>query len=322
SKLINATKVSGRTKKGFGLGVFNAITKTTYATIEDAVTKGTRKIQTNPLTNYIIFVFDQTLKNNSAISFINTNTIRNGKDYDANVSAAVFDFNNKKNKYNLNGKVAVSQKFLSGKNINGYSHNIGARKSGNWSFELGEELVDDKYDINDLGILYNNNYVDHYLWTAYRWLKPKKWYNRIQVNYNAYYSLLYKDVPYQKINSKFQTFNTNVNANIQMKNLWWAGMFVGYVTEGNDFYEPRETGYSFKAPRRVQFNPWFETNFTKKYYAAFNYFVGLRSLFNSPNHEVSLSHRYRFNDRFSISHDISYNPTKNDAGFYDKYYQK
>jgi Domain of unknown function (DUF5916) len=322
SKLINATKVSGRTKKGFGLGVFNAITKTTYATIENTATNETRKIQTNPLTNYNILVFDQTMKNNSSVSFINTNTIRNGKDHDANVSAALFDFNNKKNIYNLNGKIALSQLIFSGKNTNGYSHNINFSKAGNWSFQLGEELVDDKYDINDMGILYNNNYIDHFLWTAYRWLKPKKWYNRIQVNYNAYYSLLYKDVPNQKINSKFQTFSTNVNANIQMKNLWWAGMFVGYVTKGNDFYESRETGYSFRTPRRIQFNPWFETNSTKKYYASFNYFVGLRSLFNSPNHEVDISHRYRFNDRFSISHNMIYNPTKNDAGFYDKYYEK
>jgi hypothetical protein len=317
SKLINATKVSGRTKKGFGLGVFNAITKTMYATIEDTLTKGRRKIQTNPLTNYNILVFDQTLKNNSSVSFINTSTIRNGKDHDANVSAALFDFNNKKNTYNLNGKIALSQLIFPGKNTNGYSHNINFSKSGNWSFQLGEELVDDKYDINDMGILFNNNYIDHFLWTAYRWLKPKKWYNRIQVNYNAYYSLLYKDLPGQKISSKFQSFNTNVNANIQMKNLWWAGMFVGYVTKGNDFYEPRKTGYSFKSPRRIQFSPWFETNSTKKYYARFNYFVGLRSLFNSPNHEVDISHRYRFNDRFSISHSITYNPTKNDAGFYD-----
>ncbi len=317
SKLINATKVSGRTKKGFGLGVFNAITKTMYATIEDTLTKGTRKIQTNPLTNYNILVFDQTLKNNSSVSFINTSTIRNGKDHDANVSAALFDFNNKKNTYNLNGKIALSQLIFPGKNTNGYSHNINFSKSGNWSFQLGEELVDDKYDINDMGILFNNNYIDHFFWTAYRWLKPKKWYNRIQVNYNAYYSLLYKDLPGQKISSKFQTFNTNVNANIQMKNLWWAGMFVGYVTKGNDFYEPRKTGYSFRSPRRLQFNPWFETNSTKKYYASFNYFVGLRSLFNSPNHEVDISHRYRFNDKFSISHSITYNPTRNDAGFYD-----
>src|SRR5439155_12295356 len=109
--------------------------------------------------------------------------------------------------YSLNAKFALSQLMVTGKNIIGYSHNVGIRKSGNWSFELGEELVDDKYDINDMGILYNNNFVDHFLWTSYRWLKPRKWYNRIQVNYNGYYSLLYKDLPCQKISSKFQNFN-------------------------------------------------------------------------------------------------------------------
>lgn len=322
SKLINATKVSGRTKQGFGLGIFNAITKPMYATIENTITKGTRKAETSPLTNYNIVVFDQTLKNNSAVSFINTNVLRSGSDYDANVSAALFDFNNKKNTYNWNGKFAVSQLVSKGSNINGYSHNLNFSKTGGrWTYQLSEELADNKYDINDMGILFNNNYIDHSLWTAYRWLKPTKWYNRIQINYNAYYSLLDKNVPGQKVDTKFQTFNTNVNGNIQFKNLWFAGMFFGYVPKGNDFYEPRTTGYSFRTPRRIQFNPWFETNFTKKYYLSFNYFVGLRSLFNSPNHEVDLTHRYRFSDRFSISHSLTYNPTKNDAGFYQQYYE-
>jgi hypothetical protein len=65
-------------------------------------------------------------------------------------------------------------------------------------------------------------------------------------------------------------------------------------------------------------NPWFETNFTKKYYVEFNYFVGFRKyeLFNSPSHEFYLEHRYRFNDRISLSHELNYNPVKNDAGFY------
>ncbi|MDP4263013.1 MAG: DUF5916 domain-containing protein [Bacteroidota bacterium] len=318
SKLINATKVSGRTKKGFGLGIFNAITKPMYATVEDTITGATRKIQTNPLTNYNIIVFDQTLKNNSSVSFINTNVWRSGSDYEANVSAALFDFNNKKNTYNWNGKFAMSQLISKGNNINGYSHTIGFNKTGGrWNFQLSEDLANDKYDINDMGILFNNNYIDHYFWTAYRWLKPTNWYNRIQVNYNAYYSMLYKDMPGQKINSRFQTFATNVNGNIQFKNLWFAGMFFGYVPRGNDFYEPRTTGYSFRTPRRVQFNPWFQANPTKKYYAEVNYFVGLRSLFHSPNHEIDIFHRYRFNDRFSISHNLTYNPTKNDAGFYN-----
>jgi len=322
SKLINATKVSGRTKKGLGIGVFNAITKPMHAIIRDSVTLTTREIETGPLTNFNILVFDQTLKNNSAISLINTNVWRSGNDYDANVTAALFDFNNKKNSYNWNGKFALSQVLYPGAPSRGYSHNLNFRKSGGrWNFEIGEEVTDDKYDINDMGILFNNNYIDHYGWTGYRWLKPKKWYNQIQLNFNAYYSMLFKRVPGQLIDSKFQSFSTNVNANTQLKNLWWMGMFVGYVPEGNDFYEPRATGHSFRGPRRLQFNPWVETNSIKKYFLSFNYFVGLRKfrLFNSPNHEFYVSQRYRFSDKFSVTHSLSYNPTRNDVGFYTFY---
>ena len=109
--------------------------------------------------------FDQTLKNNSSVSFINTSVLRNGKDYDANVTAALFDLNNKKNTYNWNGKVAVSTlSNVNGKTVPGYSHLAGFGKTGGrFNFMLTQDLTDDKYDHNDLGILFNNNFVDHYL---------------------------------------------------------------------------------------------------------------------------------------------------------------
>jgi hypothetical protein len=218
----------------------------------------------------------------------------------------------------VDGKFSTSYLTNStGDGTTGYSHNIGFGKTGKWNFQISEELVDDKYNNNDLGILYNNNFFDHYLWTAYRWQKPTNWYNRIQVNYNASHSMLYKRMPGQKVDGKFQSFSTNVNANIQLKSLWWFGVFVGYVPKGNDFYEPRSTGYSFRTPIRRQFETWFESNYTKKYYISMDYFVGLRSLFNSPNHSFYMSQRYRFSDRFSISEDLRYNPAINDAGYYN-----
>jgi hypothetical protein len=319
SKLINATKVSGRTTKGLGVGFFNALTKPMYATMEDDA-KNSREFQTNPLTNYNIMVVDQTLKNHSAVSLINTNTWRSGSDYDANVTAGLFDFNNKKNTFNWNGKFALSQKFSQGNDTRGYSHSIGFGKTGGrWNINFGEEIADDKYDINDMGILFNNNYIDHFFWTGYKWVKPGKWFNQLQINYNAYYSVLYKDFSNQLIKSHFQTFSTNVNGNAQLKNLWWVGMFLGFVPHGNDFYEPHQTGRSFRTPRRIQFNPWLNSNSTKKYYVELNYFVGLRSLFKSPNHQINFLQRYRFSDKFSITEQLNYNPTINDAGFYSKY---
>lgn len=310
SKLINATKISGRTKKGLGIGFFNAITKPMYAKVEDD-TKNTRNIQTAPLTNYNIMVLDQTLKNNSSLSFINTNVTRNGSDYDANVSAVVFDFNNKKNNYNFNGNSSVSTiSNRDGKNKLGYAHALSFNKTaGNLLFTLSQELYDDKYDKNDMGILFNNNYMDHYFWTGYRILKPKKWYNRMQFNYNATYSRRFKPGDYQ-------VFYTNVNANVQFKSLWWMGLFIGLNAKGNNFYEPRVNGRFFKSPQSWRFNGWVESNVAKRYYVSAGLFGAFYDLFGGRLFEASFQQRYRFNDKFSLTHDLMGGPAINDAGFY------
>jgi hypothetical protein len=108
SKLINAFKFPEGRRRGLGVGFLNAITNTRYATIEDTLSHETRKSLVDPLTNYTIFVLDQTLKHNSSISFVNTSVLRSGSEYDANVSAALFDFNDKSNTWNVGGKVALS----------------------------------------------------------------------------------------------------------------------------------------------------------------------------------------------------------------------
>ena len=79
SRLVNATKISGRSQKGLGIGVLNAVTKPQYALVENGA-KQQRKIETDPLTNYNVFVLDQTMKHNSSVSFVNTNVWRSGKD--------------------------------------------------------------------------------------------------------------------------------------------------------------------------------------------------------------------------------------------------
>ena len=310
SKLINATKISGRTKKGLGVGFFNAITKPMYAEVEDDA-KSYRKIETAPLTNYNIIVLDQTLKNNSAVSFINTNTLRSGTDYDANVSAALFDINNKKNTYNWNGKFAVSHLTNAvEKSSTGYAHYLAFNKTGGrLNFQLSQDLTDAKYDINDMGILFNNNYIDHYLWTGYRWLKPKDWYNRIQLNFNATYSRRFQPADYQ-------TFYTNVNGNVQFKSLWWMGLFVGLNARSNDFYEPRSIGRVFQSPQSWRFSGWVESNQAKRYYTSLNLFSAFYDLYKGTLYEINFSHRYRFSDKFSLTQDLYLNPSKNNAGFY------
>ncbi|ANE52798.1 DUF5916 domain-containing protein [Flavisolibacter tropicus] len=311
AKLLNATKISGRTKKGLGIGFFNAITKPMFATIEDETSKTQTKIETNPLTNYNIVVVDQTLKNNSSVSFINTNVMRSGHDYDANVSAALFNFNNKKNTYNWNGKVSVSRLLGDAvNNTNGYSHNLGFGKTGGrFNFQLTQELVDDKYNISDMGYFTAINYFDHYFWMGYKWTKPGSWFNQLRINYNLGHSMRFTG-------NKYQSLFTNVNSNAQLKNLAWVGGFIGYNPEGNDYNEPRKGGdLYFTTSKRWNLEAWYESNSAKKYSFGGDVFAGLYQMEKGRSYFINLYHKYRFNDKFSLSQSINFQPFYNNVGF-------
>lgn len=297
TRLLNASKISGRTSKGLGIGFFNAVTKAQHASIESGGEE-IRKFETSPLTNYNIIVFDQTLKNNSSVSLINTNVTRNGTDYDANVTAALWDIYDKKNTWNVNGQVGVSQLIgyeASGKTLMGYNHSLGFGKtSGRFNFNVWQELADHKYNHNDMGYFTNNNYFNNGIWVGYRWLKPKKWYNRINTNLNMNYSMRYKPMDYQRFN-----FNTRLNG--QLKNLWWVGVNFNLNSGQNDFFEPRVNGKVFKRPGSWMAGFWFESNNAKKYSAAVEFYNRTFNQYSSTGQEIFFRNSYRFNKKLTIT---------------------
>jgi hypothetical protein len=314
AKLINATKVSGRLQGGLGVGVFNAISERTFATLEDNTTKGQRKIETSPLTNYSIIVLDQTLKNNSSISLINSNVLRSGSDYDANVTAALFDFNDKKNTWNLGGKVGTSNLIgylPNGKTQTGYTHSLYFGKtSGKFNFNVSQELTDANYKINDLGYFRSNNNLDHYIYLGYGWTKPTNWYNRLRLNVNLNYSRRFKP-------SLYQNANFNVNMNGQLKNLWQTGFFLGYEPSGNDFYEPHMDGRFFKGWVSKFAGGFVQTDNAKKYQFYTELLFVDRSYFNSKKYSAEIRQRYRFNDKLSVAFGVLLEPQSNNVGFAD-----
>lgn len=311
TRLINATKISGRLQSGLGIGFFNAITAPQYAIVEDAQ-KNQRKIETSPLTNYNIIVLDQSLKHNSSISLINTSVLRNGSDYDANVTAALFDFNDKKNMWNVGGKLATSSliDYLPGKKTeSGYSHSVYFGKtSGRFNFNINEELTDDKFNSNDLGYFTNNNFLNHSAWVGYRWVNPTKWYNNIYLNLNAFYSQLFKPLTYQNAN-----FNANVNG--QLKNLWRISTAIGYEPEANNFYEARVPGRVFKGWSDWFINVRVQTNTAKKYNVFSQLMYVSRSFFNSKKYQLLIQQTYRFSSKFSVTETSDMEPQINNTGF-------
>jgi Domain of unknown function (DUF5916) len=318
AKVINATKISGRTQKGLGIGILNAVTRPQHSTYFNSVTGKSERRESMPLTNYNVLVLDQTMKNNSSISFVNTNVMRNGKDYDANVSAFLFDLNDKKNTWNIGGSGSVSMLLgKNGKNTHGWAHSIYMGKtSGRFNFNVWQELSNDKYDKSDMGYFTNNNTMDQGVWLGYNWPKPKKFFNQFRVNLNNWYSRLVTPIDVLKRDKlMYQGGGGNVNVNGQTKKLWWVGANINWRYKSNDYYEPRSFGRVWRNRGRVNAGFWWESNSAKKLSWGGEMFGGRGGYFERSFINPVLSGKIRFNSKFSIDHMVSMNFAKNDAGW-------
>ncbi len=311
TKLINAAKVSGRNSAGLGIGVFNAVVNSEYAIVEDNTGKR-REIQTNPLTNYNIIVLDQALKHNSSLSFINTSVWRSGADYDANVSAALFDLYDKNINYNFSGKVGVSQLLgytADRKSLNGYNHllNFGKTK-GNFNWMLGQDLADKKYQQNDMGYFNYNNYLNHNAWIGYKIIKPKHFYNNVYFNINAEYNRRYSPATSQNV-------FVNVNVNGQMKNLWNVGVAYNISSRENDFYKSRVPGKIFIRPQYIRPGLWIYTNRAKKYSLGIDGNYYSMPAYNAKGFDLDFTQQFRFNKKLTISTEENLEYKNREIGF-------
>lgn len=309
--LINALKVSGRTKKGLGIGILNAITKKTNATVLDTNLEKTEKINVQPLTNYNIIVLDQRFNQNSSVSFINTNTTRNSGFRDANTSALLFDLNTKSNTYNLYGDFKYSS-INTNTDYTGYKTEIGfAKTSGRYRYEFSGKYISRNYDINDLGINFYSNYHNAYASGSYRIINPTAVFNIFKLNQYANFEM-------ENTTGKLQTgaFGTEIKASTKQNN------YVEFVVEISpfktfDFYEPR-------IDERYLFIP-------EKVFAAFNYTSNENNTFsvilepsilkfdedNRANYGLYFGTKYRFNDKLSLGYTLNYSIRKNDRGWVD-----
>lgn len=312
TRLLNATKFSGRTSGGLGIGIFNAVQQSADATVQDTITGETRTVSTSPTTNYNILVLDQNLKNNSSFTLINTNVTRFGHDYNADVGGFAFNLNNKKNSYGLTGYGFMSNLIYPDKtDTKGYSYEVNLVKTlGNFTGNISEDYVSPNYNSNDLGFLNNPNYLDHTIYLQYAHYKPTKYFTQWNIWSNIYYSRRYAP-------AAFQTADYAVGGNLSFKNLWTFGTNYHYQPAGNDFYAPEIAGMHYKAPSSYRGNIYGNSPRSKRF--SWGYFVQLVEISNghgSFTNTDELFYTLQFNDHFAISQDVTYMPQRNVLGYF------
>ncbi|MBU0487875.1 MAG: carbohydrate binding family 9 domain-containing protein [Bacteroidetes bacterium] len=258
NKLLNALKISGRTGKKTGLGLFNAVTSPSEAVITDSLSK-TRDVVIQPLTNYNILVADQSFGRNSYLSLINTNLwYQDGKNLE-NVTGTEFRVSNKSNRYSISGHGAVSQCWSQGNDVEiGHKYQLNAGKtSGKFQAFLSNYSLSDTYDQNGIGYLSRNNVFQNS-------------FNLIYNIYNPFWKLLYivNSVSLNHTNlyapREFSEFSVNAHTNFTFKN-YLTFDFSGYAipSESFDYYEPRKDGFFYRKSPEYYFGGWISSDYRK-----------------------------------------------------------
>ncbi len=304
TQIINATKITGRTQKGLGIGILNAITLPAYATVKDTVTGQVRQVLTQDLTNYNVTVFDQSLKNDSYFSIINTNMwVRGGRRL-ANATAADYQIRLFDKKYTVSGIAAVSQRY--GTDLDqpqiGFANTINFQKSsGKFRYGIENTLRDPNYDINDMGYLRQNNIFETNIWTSYNQYTPQWIFLNWWVRGTYGLHLIYENLA---LNQEFLHFSLGGT----FKNLWSLRIFTYHqLRDELDWYEPRVPGRYFLDPAVTLISANLSTNPSK------TVFINLNSrYFFTPDpakygYNLGTSTNLRLSSKFNLSYNISYN---------------
>lgn len=298
TRLYNAIKFSGRNKHNLGIAVFNAVTEPVRAKIYNSNTGKDSTITTEELANYNIIVLDQALKNRSAVTFTNTNVIRNGRANDANVTAVDLVLYDKSNTYGLSVKPRYSKIFGAGA-YDGFANETQFGKvSGKWQWFVNNNIESERYNPNDLGYLQAPNEVASIGEISYTIYEANHSFLNQRYAFTALQSYLYKPFGYQATEFKpsvFWVFNNfwDLSITLPIQPFWY-----------NDYFELQTTGKTLKRSPYYSAFVSGSSDSRRKLFVNWNLGFAEGPLPNDPYNAVTLGARYRFGDKFTLEASI------------------
>jgi hypothetical protein len=311
-KLLNAVKLSGRTKNGLGIGVFNAITEKTNAIITNNATGESRSEVIEPFTNYNILVVDKQFNGNSSVSLINTNVMREGNFRDANVTALRSDLINKRNTFRwiAEGKMSHVNYQLSEAETGFSSYFFAGKVAGNLRYSFNHNYADTKYEINDLGLQFRNNFNNFGSDVSFEIFEPKGKLNSYRINAFFNYRMLANPGVYTGMN-----FGANYRATTTKLDFF---RFRLNIEPGKqyDYFESRD-GRFFIFENFVNTGGYFSSNYNRVF--ALDFGANFGTLFEDGRdfftYDFEFSPRVRFNDNFLMVYELSFIHRNGDRGY-------
>ena len=296
-ELLNASKITGRTKKGLGIAILNAITDET---------------EQDPLTNYNVMIFDQSFGNSSSISLMNTNMRQRGNTRNANVTGVFTQINNNKNTHTYALEAKMSQEFEEQELPKGFAGMLSVRKtSGSYRYHLYSIFEDEQYNPNDMGFLYSNNEVTNGVSLSYHQFNENKkfinLFNELKIKHQTLFT-----------NQKFVDLELELETRVTLKNYTTISISASLNPyEKNDFYEARSNDltHPVKKSKSINLGGWISTDYRKRFAIDISGGANVKPLYEGYGYRWRLSPRYRVNDKISLRYVLSIRKQYNDIGF-------
>jgi hypothetical protein len=311
TQLVNATKISGRNKNGLAVGVLNAMSLNSHATLEDTISGSQREVLIQPFTNYNVAVVDQSLKNNSYISLINTNMLMHDHAFMANVVATEFQFRDKSMNYALSGKGGISHRGADNKETGWFTEIELAKNGGKWQYGVSQEAYSKDYNPNDMGYLKRNNLFDTDAFIRFQQVEPFSVFRQLfcQIRY-------IHDMNLEPFAIKNQDVGLYTEA--QFMNNYGVELNTVWMSEEHNYDETRVDNRYFYKPQGYRYSLFAHSDQTKKL-SAYAYFGGYaRPSRNQDGNWMGCGLEWRLGQKFMIDYELGYEYENNDYGYVSK----
>ena len=251
TSILGAAKFSGKSKKGLSIGVLETVTAKETANIDLFGERRTEVVE--PLTNYFVGRVQQDLNGgNTVFGGILTSVNRKLEDTNLdylhkNAYSGGLDFlqywNNQR--WQVSGKLMFSRVEGTNESIRNTQSSFGhyrqrpdaqhlevdenatslsgtggtlkvAKFGGNWKFENGVTWRSPGLELNDIGFMNNNDEINHFFWTGYRFTQPFSIFRNLGLNFNLWNRW--------DFSGKHLHQSTNINFFTQLKNFYFVNM--------------------------------------------------------------------------------------------------
>lgn len=333
--ILGAFKITGKTNKGWSIGLFESITQKEEAEIDSANYKYNQEVE--PFTNYLVARVQKDFNNsNTRFGIMATATNRNLDDpklADEMVKEAYtggFDFTHqwKDKKYYLTIKGALSTiqgnenailnyqtssphyfqrpdaphlKVDSTKtHLNGNGGIIQIGKSGNskWLYCTWVTWRSPGFNLNDAGYMNRNDEVQEIAWVGFRQFEPFSIFRNFNANFNQWYGISF--------GNERRYFGANFNFQTMFKNYWSVG--GGSSRDGKFFStETLRGGPSLLYEGITAAWANVNTDFRKKIHFYLNYYTEIRDQNQAEYHQVGGGIVYQATDAMKLSLEPGFN---------------